>query len=33
MAVQFEDAERRSPELAERNYDRRRLFFSWTFTL
>lgn len=33
MSVQFEDAERRSPELAERNYDRRRLFFSWTFTL
>jgi hypothetical protein len=33
MSVQFEDARRRSPELAERNYSRRRLFFSWSYTL
>jgi hypothetical protein len=33
MSVQFEDAARRSPELADRNYNRRRLFFSWTYTL
>jgi hypothetical protein len=33
LSVQFEDAERRSPELADRNYSRRRLFFSWSYRL
>ena len=33
MSVQFEDAQRRSKEIADRNYDRRRVYFSWTFSL
>jgi hypothetical protein len=33
MAVQYEWARRRSDEIADRNYDRRRVYFSWTFAL
>jgi len=31
IAVNYEDARRRSPEIASRNYDRRRIFLSWAF--
>jgi hypothetical protein len=31
IAVNYEFARRRSPELASRNYDRRRIFLSWAF--
>jgi hypothetical protein len=31
IAVNYEDAHRRSPALAERNYERRRAFLSWQF--
>jgi hypothetical protein len=31
IAVNYEFARRRSPEIASRNYDRRRIFLSWTF--
>jgi len=31
IAVNYEDAKRRSPEIAARNYDRRRIFLSWAF--
>jgi hypothetical protein len=30
MAVNYEFTRRRAPEIASRNYDRRRVFFSWT---
>jgi len=33
IAVNYEDAKRRSPEIASRNYDRRRIFLSWSFAL
>ena len=33
VALTYEYGLRRSPELAERNYDRRRVFLSWTYAL
>ena len=33
VSFNYEYARRRSPALADRNYDRRRVFLSWTFAL
>jgi hypothetical protein len=33
IAVNYEIAKRRSPEIAGRNYDRRRMYLSWLFAL
>jgi len=32
IAVNYEYARRRSVEIVSRNYDRRRIFLSWSFT-